>query len=41
MDAILESKMKPQIPLMQICMEHFKLNIAFTIEAKKFNWKVN
>lgn len=37
MDAISESKIKPQIPLMQICIEHFKLNIVLTIEARKFN----
>lgn len=35
MDAILESKIKPQTPLMQIRIEHFKLNIVFTVEARK------
>lgn len=35
MDANPESKIKPQPPLMQICIEQFKFNIVFTTEARK------
>lgn len=35
MDAMLENKIKPQTPLMQIHIEHFKLNIIFYNRSKK------